>query len=175
MSDLFAWSAATFALFFLPQVAVAADQDVRQRHVEIVMHFTQSRERVTEAFGPLAEATWDEKFKPEFVYPIPASQIAGAVFRTPGGKIWLLHDYDVARGRVQYVISDPSVVVTLTIDLTAAGSGCVAHMSYDVVALDEQGAAHAATLEAHADEMGHDIHDAVESYLATAKGTHAGS
>ena len=175
MSDLFTWSAATFALFFLPPVAAAADQGGPQRHVEIVMHFSQSRERVTEAFGPVAEASWDAKFKPEFVYPIPASQIAGAVFRTAGGKVWLLHDYNVAGGRVQYVIADPSVLVTLTIDVAVEDSGCVAHMSYDVVALDEQGATHAAALGEHANEMGHDIHDAIESFLTTTKGTHAGS
>jgi hypothetical protein len=166
MFSIFAWSAAAFALLCLPQGAAAADQDSRQRHVEIVMHFAQSRERVTEAFGPLAEATWDPKFNPEFVYPIPARQTAGAVFHTAGGKVWLLHDYDVTGGRVQYVISDPSAVVTLSVDVTPEGSGCVARMSYDVVALDEHGVAHATALAEHADEMGRDMHDAIASFLA---------
>jgi hypothetical protein len=175
MLTILAWSATAFALLFLPEGWVVADLDSRQRHVDIVMHFAQSPERVTEAFGPLAEATWDPQFMPEFTYPVPARQIAGAVFRTAGGKVWLLHDYDVTGGRVQYVISEPSAVVTLTIEVVPEGSGCVAHMNYDVVALDEHGIAHAAALEQHADEMGHDMHDAIESFLTTGKGDHARS
>ena len=114
----------------------------------------------------MAEASWAPEFKPEFSYPSPARQIPGAVFRTANGKIWLLHDYDVAAGRVQYVISDPSQEVTLTIDVTPDGSGCTAHMNYDMVALDERGAEHFVDMENHADEMGREIHDAITTYLA---------
>jgi hypothetical protein len=100
--------------------------------------------RTTAAFGPLAEAAWSPEFRPDFVFPQPAAGVAGAVFRTPDGKIWLLHDFDTAAGFVQYVIAGTSELVTLSIHATADASGTAVTMTYDITALDERGAMHLA-------------------------------
>ncbi len=98
--------------------------------------------------------------------PQPAAQVAGAVFRTPDGKLWLLHDFDPAAGLVQYVVCGRSEAVTLTIRVLADRDGSAVSMTYDMVALDEVGAAHLAALAQHARPLSEHLHDAVSAYLA---------
>jgi len=145
--------------------AAAADGS-RHGAVVLTLHFSAQVARTTAAFGPLAEAAWSPEFRPDFVFPQPAAGVAGAVFRTPDGKIWLLHDFDTAAGFVQYVIAGTSELVTLSIHATAEGSGTVVAMTYDITALDDRGAAHLAQVRAHAAAMSAGMQDAIGAYLA---------
>lgn len=57
-------------------------------------------------FGALAEQKWDSGWKPQFLFPVPAADQEGAVFRVPHGghsATWVLTDFDLAAGHVQYV------------------------------------------------------------------------
>lgn len=167
---------AALALTLLCGSAPGASDADAARHavVDVTMHLTAAPERATAAFGPLAEAAWAPEFRPRFVYPVPGAHVAGAVFRTPDGRVWLLHDFDPAAGLVQYVISGPSDSVTLTIRVSADGTGSNATMHYDMVALDDAGAAHHARMRQHYREIGEETAAAVNAYLAgTANPEHA--
>jgi hypothetical protein len=150
----------------LGSLPAAADDGSRHGAVVLTLHFSAPPGHTTAAFGPLAEAVWSPEFRPDFVFPQPAAEVAGAVFRTPDGKIWLLHDFDPAAGFVQYVIAGTSELVTLSIHATAEGSGTVVAMTYDITALDDRGAAHLAQVRAHAAAMSAGMQDAIGAYLA---------
>ena len=146
--------------------SAAADEHPRRATVDLAMHFSAPLARTTAAFGPLAEAVWSPEFRPEFVSPQPAAQVAGAVFRTPDGRTWLLHDFDTGTGFVQYVISGRSELVVLSIHAKGDASGTGVTMTYEVTALDERGAEHLAQVRAHAAAMSADMQDAIGAYLA---------
>jgi len=132
------------------------------------MHFDAPPELTSAAFGPIAESVWSPEFQPHFIESAPAAQVAGAVFTTPDGKLWLLHDYDTAGGLVQYVIVDArSLLVTLTIRISADPSGSAVTMTYDGVALDDGGRAHLEALKRHSQRLRDGMQTAVAAYLKT--------
>jgi hypothetical protein len=153
-------------VFPLGALPAAADDGPRHGAVVLTLHFAASAARTIAAFGPLAEAQWSPDFRPDFVFPQPPLDVAGAVFRTPDGKVWLLHDFDTAGGFVQYVISGPSEMVTLSIHATPEAPGTTVTMTYDITALDDRGAAHLAKVRAHAAAMSAGMQDAIGAYLA---------
>jgi hypothetical protein len=142
-----------------------------QAIVAITMHFSAPRAKVTAAFGPVSESVWDPTFQPHFVAQSKPLQVPGAVFTT-GSKAWLLHDYDPAKGVVQYVIFEPgSLVVTLTIRVVGDPAGSDATMTYDLVPLNAGGAAHARELRQHAREMSAAMQSAIAGYLGNQPGS----
>jgi hypothetical protein len=134
--------------------------------ITISMHFESPKARTTEAFGPVSESKWAPTFRPQFVHPHEPAQVAGAVFTTGKGNIWLLHDFDVAAGRVQYVIVDEDAETTLTIHVTGTGQSSDATMVYDMVALDDSGAAHLTEMQQHARELSGHMQRAITGYLS---------
>ena len=150
----------------LGSLPAAADDGARHGVVVLSLRFSAPAGRTTAAFGPLSEAAWSPEFLPDFVFPQPAAEVAGAVFRTPDGKIWLLHDFDTAAGFVQYVIAGTSELVTLSIHATADASGTAVTMTYDITTLDDRGAAHLAKVRVNAAAMSAGMQDAIGEYLA---------
>jgi hypothetical protein len=63
--------------------------------------------RVAPQFGPEAERAWgDPEWNPQFIYPQPGKDVAGAVFTVQHGQtssVWVNTAYDPAGGRMQYV------------------------------------------------------------------------
>jgi hypothetical protein len=129
------------------------------------MHFDAPKEATAAAFGPVSESVWAPSFQPQFVYPEQPAQVAGAVFTTGKGRVWLLHDYDIAAGLVQYVTVDEHTAVTLTIRVNAAASGSDATMVYDVVALDSAGRDHLAEMQQHSHELSAHMQHAIGEFL----------
>ncbi len=139
--------------------------------VTLLMHFTSPRPAVTAAFGPVSESVWEPDFKPKFIAQPEPLQAAGAVFTT-GSRVWLLREFDPSKGVVQYVIFEPQTfVVTLTIDVVSASAGSDATMTYDVVPLNDAGAAHAEQIRLHAHEMSAEMQSAIAAYLASHPGS----
>jgi hypothetical protein len=72
--------------------------------------------RVAPLFGPEGERGWAGKhWNPEFLFPQPAKDIQGAVFRVQHGphtSVWMNTIFDLAGGRMQYVAFIDYVVVT---------------------------------------------------------------
>jgi hypothetical protein len=86
-------------------------------HVISRFHFTVDAPfaRVAPQFGPEAERAWgDPQWNPQFIYPQPGKDTAGAVFTVPYGKtnsIWINTNYDPVGGRMQYVYLVGDVMV----------------------------------------------------------------
>ena len=99
-------------------------------HFEVQAPFA----RVAPLFGPEAEHNWAGKhWNPEFLYPLPAKDTQGAVFRVQHGthtSVWVNTIFDLAGGRMQYVaFIDDIVVTTVDVKLTAIDSS---HTSVEV-------------------------------------------
>lgn len=98
--------------------------------------------RAASLFGPEGERCWaGEHWNPEFVYPQPAKDVEGAVFRVQHGPhraVWVTTVFDPAAGRMQYVALIPDkLVFTVDVRLTAVDSSHTrADVTYVRTALD---------------------------------------
>jgi hypothetical protein len=98
-------------------------------HVSNTFHFEvpSSLDHVAPLFGPEAERGWAGKhWNPEFLYPRPAKDTQGAVFRIQHGQhssVWVNMLFDLSGGRMQYVaFIDDAVVTTVDVKLTSTDS-----------------------------------------------------
>ena len=98
-------------------------------HVQNSFRFTLALplDRAAQFFGPEGERCWaGEHWNPEFLHPIPAKDIEGAVFMIPHGSrksVWVNTRFDLAAGRMQYVAFVPETLVsTIDVQLTAISS-----------------------------------------------------
>jgi hypothetical protein len=105
-------------------------------HVSNTFHFEIAAPlgRVAPLFGPEAERGWAGKhWNPEFLYPRPAKDTQGAVFRVQHGQhssVWVNTLFDLSGGRMQYVaFIDDVVVTTVDVKLTPTDSS---HTSVEV-------------------------------------------
>jgi hypothetical protein len=77
-------------------------------------------ERAAPLFGPEGERCWaGQSWNPEFLHPLPAKDVEGAVFTVQHGlhkSVWVNTVFDVSAGRMQYVSFIPDVLVS-TIDV----------------------------------------------------------
>jgi hypothetical protein len=93
-------------------------------------------------FGPAAERAWAGKhWQPAFIYPQPDKDIQGAVFTVPHGPlqtVWVNTIFDLANGRMQYVVFIPGIMVNvIDVRLTPAGDALTsAEITYTRTALD---------------------------------------
>lgn len=97
----------------------AQTSPVAPAHVVSHFNFTvaASFSQVAPQFGPEAERAWgDPQWNPQFIYPQPGKDVAGAVFTLRHGRhnsVWINTNYDPVAGRMQYVyvIADTMVCV----------------------------------------------------------------
>ena len=80
--------------------------------------------RVAPQFGPEAERAWgDPEWNPQFVYPQPGKDVAGAVFTVQHGQssvVWVNTKYDLPGGRMQYVyIVAEAMVCVIDVHVTS--------------------------------------------------------
>ena len=93
-------------------------------HVSNSFEFTvhASKQVVAPLFGAHLERAWAEGWDPQFVYPDPPQDKAGAVFIVNHGghtSIWITTIFDPANGHVQYAYFIPGAMVTM-IDIRVA-------------------------------------------------------
>jgi hypothetical protein len=123
-------------LMNVQQQAEPAKPYAELTHVSNTFHFevAASLARVAPLFGPEAERNWAGKhWNPEFLYPQPAKDTQGAVFRVQHGphtSVWVNTIFDLSGGRMQYVaFIDDVVVTTVDVKLTPTDS---THTSVEV-------------------------------------------
>jgi hypothetical protein len=112
-----------------PQSLKPADSPGELVHVTNTFHFDIAAPvaRLAPLFGPEAERSWAGKhWNPEFLYPRPAKDTEGAVFRVQHGQhtsVWVNTLFDLSGGRMQYVaFIDDVVVTTIDVKLTPIDS-----------------------------------------------------
>ena len=82
-------------------------------HTRTEFHFTAnaSLEQTAPLFGANEERKWAPDWNPQFLYPVPARDQSGMVFRVEHGQyssVWINTAFDLAAGHIQYsyVLSD---------------------------------------------------------------------
>jgi hypothetical protein len=103
----------------LVQTAETVHTPTQFAHVNNTFRFEAAAPlaRVAPLFGPEGERCWAGKhWDPQFVYPQPARDLEGAVFTVRHGEhhsVWVNTIFDLAGGRMQYVMVIPEVLVSL--------------------------------------------------------------
>jgi hypothetical protein len=128
-------------------------------------------------FGALQEKAWAPGWIPDFVWPRPATDCAGMVFRiAQEGRVatWVATAFDQAAGRVQYVYVVPDVMVTLiTLTVLDRGPTTDVQVQYDRTSLASRAddlVSGMATNDRHA---GPEWAEQINAYLARAvRGPH---
>jgi hypothetical protein len=122
-------------------------------------------------FGPEGERAWaGGDWNPQFVFPVPARDVEGAVFTLRHGDhtaVWVNTLFDLSAGRMQYVyILGDLLVTTIDVRLHAIDA---AHTKVDVsyvrTALRPEGNEHVAALGKHDGEQGQEWEKAINAYL----------
>ena len=98
--------------------------------------------RVAPMFGPQGERAWaGGHWDPAFLYPLPATDIQGAVFTVPHGpltSVWVNTVFDLAGGHMQYVCVLPDIMAaTIDVRLSSAGNNTHIEVVYTRTALRE--------------------------------------
>jgi hypothetical protein len=94
-------------------------------------------------FGPESERKWaGGDWDPQFVFPQPGEDVQGAVFtiqHESHQSVWVNTQFDVKRGRFQYVYFVPEILVTtIEVRLSPAGpAGTKVEVTYTRTALQK--------------------------------------
>ena len=126
-----------------------------QRTRSFTIRLNGSVADVTPLFGPVREAEWAPDWSPHFIYPAEGLQREGTVFTTTSAhgtdRLWLLTTYDVANGRVDYVVVTPALTANeIKIRVVPDGEQhCKATITYRRSALTPEGNEEVAKLDAH--------------------------
>lgn len=102
-------------------------------------------------FGPEGERRWSGKeWDPQFLYPHKPQDVEGAVFTIRHGgspSTWVNTRFDLADGRMQYVVIAPGAMVTvIDVALTPQGARTRAHVTYTRTALSSEASEHVLAL-----------------------------
>ncbi len=87
-------------------------------HTRVEFHFVADApfDQVAPLFGANEERKWAPDWNPQFVYPLPARDQQGMVFRVSHGEhssIWVNTAFDLAAGHVQYAYTLNDAMATL--------------------------------------------------------------
>lgn len=159
----------------LTSVPVHADTTPHERmHRSALFAFTaQARyAEVFPLFGALREKAWAPGWNPDFVWPRPAGDRAGMVFRVAqGGRVatWVATAFDQAAGRVQYVYVVPEVMVTLiTLTVRDRGPTTDVEVQYDRTSLSPDADRLVSAMAANDRSAGPEWAEQINAYLAHA-------
>jgi hypothetical protein len=121
------WIAAA-AFGTLALSAAGADGELAHTRSEVRFTLDLPYDTAAPLFGALAEMKWSPGWKPQFVYPVPAEDREGAVFRVQPSpdhsSIWITTVFDLAAGHVQYVyVLNDAMITRIDIHLNKDGPG----------------------------------------------------
>ena len=159
-----------FLLLLAPLYLVTAMEHTR---TEFEFAVDAPYERVVPLFGASAEQKWAADWKPQFLYPTPAADQEGAVFRVERSgrsSIWVNTIFDLAAGRVQYVyIVNGTMATRIDIHLTRTGAAAThVAVAYERTALEDTADVHVRSMAKGDAGNGPEWKAAIEAYLAKA-------
>jgi hypothetical protein len=100
-------------------------QDLAHTRTEFSFTVDAPFEQVVPLFGAHEERKWDDGWDPQFVYPTPARDQQGEVFKVAHGHdsaVWINTALDLAMGHIQYAYVLGDAMATL-IDIHATRQG----------------------------------------------------
>ena len=139
---------------------------------EFTVHAPQNL--VAPLFGAHRERVWAEGWDPQFLYPQPAEDKAGAVFTINHGghtSTWITTALDLEKGHVQYAYFIPGAMTTL-IDIhlsPAGGSSTHVEVMYERTALSSEVNDHVTKMGEQDRSSADHWQKAIEKYLVNEK------
>ncbi len=151
--------------------SISSAAPVPEAHTRTEFHFVTEMPfaQAVPLFGAFEEQRWAPEFKPEFIYPTPAADQEGSVFRVKHGShdsIWVNSVYDLAAGHIQYVYVLGDVLLTrIDIHLSKDGESRTAvSVVYERTALDPSANEHVLKMAAHDGDQGSEWKAALDAY-----------
>ncbi len=132
-------------------------------------------ELVVPLFGAHEERKWAEGWEPHFVYPNPARDQPGEVFRVDHGQhssVWINTALDLTAGHVQYahVLNDAmATLIDIHVTRQSANKTQVA-VSYERTALIPEANEHVQRMTRNDDGAGKEWGAAINAYFAKSHG-----
>ena len=93
-------------LLALSLMAQAPAADLGHTATEFRLEVSLPYAQVAPLFGALAEQKWAPDWRPQFVYPLPAADQEGSVFKVEHcsqSSIWITTVFNLPGGHIQYV------------------------------------------------------------------------
>ena len=96
----------------------ASSAETPVAHTRVEFHFVANAtfEQVAPLFGANEERKWAADWNPQFIYPTPARDVPGMVFRVEHphhSSIWVNTAFDLAGGHIQYTYVLNDAMTTL--------------------------------------------------------------
>ena len=123
-------------------------------------------------FGPEGERAWaGREWNPQFLFPLPAKDVEGAVFTVQHGEhrsVWVNTRFDLEAGRMQYVALLPDLLVsTIDVALHAIdGTHTRVDVTYVRTALKPAANEHVVAMGRHDRGQGREWETSIRTYLA---------
>lgn len=145
-------------------------------HTRVEFHFVADApfEQVAPLFGANEERKWAADWNPQFIYPSPARDQAGMVFRVEHGDhtaIWVNTAFDLALGHIQYsYVLSKALATLIDIHLTRdAAQKTGVTVVYERTALIPEANEHVQHFAAGDHKAEKEWADAMNGYLAKAR------
>jgi hypothetical protein len=142
-------------------------------HTETRFAFTAHApmEQVAPLFGADKERDWAPGWDPQFIHPLPETDVGGMVFTVAHDhlkSVWVNTEFDAKNGRVQYVYVIPDVLVTvIKLGMKVEGTETRVDVEYDRTALSANGDAHVQHRAKQDQEAGAVWESQINGYLKT--------
>jgi hypothetical protein len=171
---------AIFALIMLAGVVASTKAHAQESaanpqltHTRTEFHFTVDApfEQTAPLFGAHEERKWSPDWNPQFIYPSPAQDQAGMVFRVTHGQhssIWVNTAFDLAAGHIQYAyVLNDAMTTLIDIHLTKESAQKTAvSVVYERTALIPEANEHVEHFAKGDEKAGKEWSDAINGYFA---------
>ncbi len=164
------------AMCAIAAVSVAAQQPSAAApllHTRTEFHFTTEApfEEVAPLFGAKEERKWAPDWNPQFVYPVPARDQQGMVFKVEHGQFsstWVNTAFDLAAGHIQYAyVLNDAMATLIDIHLTRESATKTAvTVVYERTALIPEANEHVQHFTKGDEKSGKEWADSINGYFA---------
>ncbi len=137
------------------------------------LEFTSPMAGLVPYFTPEGERLWARDWNPSAVWPISGEAVEGAVFTTEhDGEVatWCLAQYEPADGILRYVVSRPSRVTMVLVEISPSAGGSIARVTYHIVALRPEGETVLRDFDHHFQSMMSEWQATIEAAIASSDG-----
>jgi hypothetical protein len=144
-------------------------------HTEFQFVVNAPLEQAAPLFGANEERKWAPEWNPQFIYPIPAHDQQGMVFRiehADHSAVWINTAFDLAAGHIQYsyVLND-AMATLIDIHLTRDGAQKTGvRVLYERTALMPEANEHVQHFAKGDEKAGKEWEEAINGYFAKLQG-----
>jgi hypothetical protein len=160
-----------FAMVCIGSAMAASSEEEQAEHSRVVFNLTVKLpyEQAFPLFGAWNEQKWAADWHPQFLYPVPAEDREGAVFRVEHGHrsaIWMTTRFDLAAGVIEHVYVLNGLLFTrihLRLSKDEASATKV-EVVYERTAIRPEGAEHVKAMAADDAKAGPEWQRALDAY-----------